>query len=538
MNQLEKKVVESTIFNLIIQYAKFFLGIIDSYLLARVLTPNDWGILLLSLSLVNTVIFFCNFFPPAGEGTMKYYIPQIINKKNEKSIEIRYFIFHIFKIRIISLIVIYILYLVFIFIFNFDLTLFQLFLILSPLIFFNIIQTLNISVYQAFQKFRLVFYVGILQKMIYTAGLLFLFILKLDNSLVFLAYLHLLMAFVIFLFSIIYVIPLIPPKSKNEKDNESIKKKEFYSLYKKFGVYLMLAGIISQIIIFTRNFMFLNFGLVVYITYFMICENSVKFSQSFAGSERSPYLSIFSSLDLKHDEEKFRNLLYQIYKYLMVFLCITIGIMLFYVELYVLVIYSELYVSMIVSVQIFLFTAFSKLVLRNLMVITKATNNTKMNFYISIVQGIFGLSIILLVVLYFNFFIYIVLNTFISFLTSVVYTYLIYKKLNFKLKLSIIYRPFLYFLLSLIITFTIIHFFNFDLLFQTSFLSLFIKSTFYFFIFGLIFYILIYTTKYITKEEFSQLATILPVFNSKSKIIQSCNKIIKKFLPSKPISSK
>ena len=88
----------------------------------------------------------------------------------------------------------------------------------------------------------------------------------------------------------------------------------------------------------------------------------------------------------------------------MMFVCIIVGIMLFYIELYVAIIYSETYIIIIRSLQVFLFTAFAQVIVNNLRILTQSTNNTKINAEIAIIQMVLTISITIIALLFYNFF--------------------------------------------------------------------------------------------------------------------------------------
>ncbi|KKM95646.1 hypothetical protein LCGC14_1186170 [marine sediment metagenome] len=409
---------------------------------------------------------------------------------------------------------------------------------MSPLIFFNIVRVLNSSIFIAFQKFKTWFYAELIGGLLYTIGLFLIYFLQLKNPLLWLTLLQVLIAIISCFFSILIVIPLIPSKKEENSETRHSYNKKFRSIHKSYGFYLMLAGMLLKIMTLTINFLFLNFGFIVFITFFTICENSVTSAQNLSGSNRGSYISVFSGIDYKKDRELFTNLFYQVCKYLTLLLCFITAVMFYYLEIYIIIIYSEIYLSIIIAVQIYLFTAFSRLILRNLMILTKSTKNTRIILYICIVIAIFNITITIISLLFFNFITYIILTVITSFFISIIYTYMVNKKIDLHLKLRIIYKPFAVFLISVLLSLIIIPFVNFQIFSNFSILNIIFNSTIRFFLFLCIFYIFLYLSKIITKEEYNKISKFLPILKSDKKFIRKINKFILYLLPSKRQTSK
>ena len=206
--------------------------------------------------------------------------------------------------------------------------------------------------------------------------------------------------------------------------------------------------------------------------------------------------------------------------------------MLFYVELYIAIIYSETYIIIIRALQLFLFTAFAQVIINNLVILTQSTNNTKINAEIAIIQMIANVSVTLIALLFFNFFLLIIFYVACSFIMTFIMVLLINKQTNFKLKPLLFFKPFIIFLIAFIIVFPLNFYVDYRI-FDEVYLNFFLNGSIKFIFFVSVFYILFYFTKIITKEEFNQLIEIIPILNSENQIIQKFVKIIEKFLPSK-----
>ena len=305
MSKIYKKVAESSSYHLLTVYLTFSFGIMNTFILARILLPEEWALIILTISVINLTIFFCNLFPPNAQESIKYYIPHLSSEGSNKSQEKRTFISHVYKVRLSSGFLILILYLIIISLANFEARLFEIILIMSPIIIFKIISELNTSILLAYQKFRLVFFIKILNPIAVTSCNFIIFLYRLKNPLKLIANAFLLGEIIPCIISIIIIIVLIPIRKKKGKKRTLKQKKDFYEIHKKYGTYLILSdifGLLSGLII---NLLFLKFGYIVFITWLTICQISVASALWFSSSNPSSYISIFSEINYEKNSKSF-----------------------------------------------------------------------------------------------------------------------------------------------------------------------------------------------------------------------------------------
>jgi len=159
MSKEQKKIVKSSAYHLLINYSVFFIGIINTFFIARLVSPEEWGILIFAVSFIGVVSYFCYILPPGAEGTLQFYIPQLKNGNFNRKNEIRHFIFHIYKIRLLLVIVIFLIYLFIIHLLNLDEIYLRTLIIMSPTLILVVFQNLNSSLLLAFLKFKKMFIV-------------------------------------------------------------------------------------------------------------------------------------------------------------------------------------------------------------------------------------------------------------------------------------------------------------------------------------------------------------------------------------------
>ena len=101
MSKLKKRVAESSSFNLLTVYLTFFFSILNTFVLARLLSPGEWALIILTLLFIKIAIFFSNLFPPNAQESIQYYIPYLTRKGHQNGVK-RTFITHVYKIRLLS----------------------------------------------------------------------------------------------------------------------------------------------------------------------------------------------------------------------------------------------------------------------------------------------------------------------------------------------------------------------------------------------------------------------------------------------------
>lgn len=540
MSNVSEKIVESSTYNLLGVYLSFGFAMFNTFFIARLLLPEKWAVIIITINLIYLCVFICNLFPPNAQDSIKYYIPHLtsidIDEPNQKK---RGFILHVYKIRLIGAGFVFLSYLIVAFIANFEKNLLIVILIMSPIVLVDILKNLNTSVLLAFQRFKKFFIINIIYPLIITIGFFLIFYyfpVKYDestqNRITYLvAYIYLFGSILSCLISIFLMIPLLPSKRRNIEES-IINNKGYFDVHKKYGAYLTTADVFMQLSSLIAFLLFINFDLLIFITWLTICEISVTSALHFSSSNPNAYISIFSEINYQKDPETFKSNFYQLNKFLMLFVCVIVGIMIFFVEIYIIVIYSERYLTIILFIQIYLFTTFSRIIVRNLFILTQSTNNTKINAQIAGIQTIFIIFSVTFALIFFSFTALIILFLFNSFLMIFFAVYLVNKKLDIKLSSLLFFKPFIIFLVSIIPVLLLAPFIYFEITPDFYLLNVFFNNAIKFFIFVIIFYVIFYFTKTLTKEEFDQLIEIIPILHSDNNFVKNIVNLIRKFLPS------
>jgi len=73
---ISEKIIEGNIFSFIQTYGSFFIALISSYFIARILSAEEWGYLILGISTISTISLLIAYFPPASQIMLNQLIPQ------------------------------------------------------------------------------------------------------------------------------------------------------------------------------------------------------------------------------------------------------------------------------------------------------------------------------------------------------------------------------------------------------------------------------------------------------------------------------
>jgi hypothetical protein len=263
---------------------------------------------------------------------------------------------------------------------------------------------LNDSVLFAYHKFKLVFITRILSPITITTFNFLIYFFQLEDPIFLIAYAYLLGTVISSSLSIILILKLIFTENNKEKLSLSYKSSDYYEIHKKYGIYLIVAdlsGLISGLII---NLLFLEFEFIIFITYITICQISATSALMFSSSNPESYISIFSEINYEDNPKTYQTLFYELNNFLMIFVCIIVAIMFFYIEFYIVVIYSTRYFVILGAIRLFLFTAFAQVIINNLMILTLSTNNTKINAEYGIVKMIIDISLTIIALIFFDFY--------------------------------------------------------------------------------------------------------------------------------------
>ncbi len=529
-----EKIIKGNFYTIIQTYGSFFITILSSFFIARLLSEESWAFLILGLYTVSILGILFAFFPPAANLILNQYIPQY-NYKNEID-KLRSLIYSILFLRLlISLVCWIIIFLIFIIFINQNI-LFQIYVILSPIIVFEIMINTCAFTLRGFYKFKEVAIINLSRILLLLALYTIIFFNSPENPIILLSLANVLSYLIPVFFSIIFIIRIVP---KAKKKNNLLNIRQVFKISKEFGIYFQVASSVSQGVLYIKqNFLFYS-GSPEYLTYYKISRNSRNFALQASGASGTPLLSIFSELSAKKQYEKLEYTVYMISKYGILIHCIISAILFFFIDVYILLIYTENYLLIAFFIQILLFDGFAFILYSYLNAILVSINKPKLIFKRDIILRILDLLFSLFVIYFWGFSGYIIFVVLFSFFNLFV-NWLIFKTRSVKevnLKIWPILKMLILFLISLLISlifsFFILNLINFENFLIHDIFKRILKDSIELGVFFIVFYLIIYVTKTITKEEINELLS-RDIFSRNLKgLNKNISKVLIRFFPSK-----
>jgi len=528
-----EKIIKGNFYNFIQIYANFILNILSTFLIARLLTQDIWGTLILALATTAVIQIIIAYFPPAKDLILNQYIPRYYYKEDFE--KLRSLLLSSYFIQFFVAFLCWIGFLLYLSYISNQTLFYQLSIILSPLIILETINSFCSNCLKGFYKFG-INTGGIIARIIILLILYFLiFLFNLENPVIFIALANVISYLIPIMGQIIYIFKIIP--RKNSKDY-LFNLKNLFIISKDFGLYFQVSTSIATIIGYANQSILYNYGQPSYLTYLKICSNTSYFAVQAAGTLGTPILSIFSELSIKNEYEKIERSFHKIIKINGIILCIVSGILFFFIDIYLLIIYTESYFSIIIFIRIFLLEGYAHLVFSNLNALMVSLIKPKVLFIRDIFTNLYRLIFYFISIYFFDFFGYIVFIVIAIHLDVLINLFIIRKEQYSRIKISLWHLSkmlilfFISIFSSLLIQIFIFSFIDINNNLMDDFLFRIFKDLIGFIFFILIFYSIIYLTKTFTKEEIDNL------FNRElfSKYLKGKNKrlsnILMRFLPS------
>lgn len=338
---------KNTFYSFLFSYGKFLFALISSFIIARIISQETWGFLILTLSFINIFTFIFVFFPPSLGLSFHYYIPRY-RALNQNS-KLKSFVLNSLIIRIIFLIPIFILNLI-IFTIFFDFFKISLknythvFYILSPLIAINSLDKIFNDLSRALNMFKIVFILLVIKYVVNIGGLIYLFLFVNIISLEMIAIITLLASLVPFLINFIVIFYTLKNKIKTTEEERITLKQTFKLLY-KYGSNL---SVISFIDSFYREFRIQSIGFSVeteFVTGFNLALHYREVSLEAVRSLTQPLTISFSGLYSTKQFNQIEKIFKVIFSYSLFLILLVSGILFFFTEFFLSLIYGESYLK-------------------------------------------------------------------------------------------------------------------------------------------------------------------------------------------------
>ncbi|MFW9820770.1 MAG: lipopolysaccharide biosynthesis protein, partial [Candidatus Thorarchaeota archaeon] len=338
-------------------YSNYFLALVTSFLLARMISILSWGYLITATSIITIFTVILGYLPPGLSASLNYYIPRY--KALKQMSILRSFILYSLYTKIIIELAFFLLILGFFFIFSgiFAISLngyIHLLFILAPLMLITNLFNFFRSIHVGFGRFKFNYIVSIM-KFIINVGLLLILFLFFDNVTIekiavvnILTMLYpLLASAVVFYFSFIKIQETVEPQ---------LKYKEFFSTTIKYGGFVSTQSVLSNIWGEVKKVSTNIFVSEEMVTGYTIAKRYTEVISLSISSFASPLLVSFSSLSSKNEISKISKIYKLYFKYSFFLISLVSGVLFFLTDFFLFFVYGVDYLIFSFLVKLFIFT--------------------------------------------------------------------------------------------------------------------------------------------------------------------------------------
>ncbi len=529
-----RKFAKSAFYSLFNSYGIFIFQIIISFFMARLISKELWGFLLLAMSYINIVSLILSFFPPALTFSLNYYIPRYVtlnqNSKLKRMVKAGLYLKATFALItfFISLIIFYLMKPFFA---TYLLGYTNLLFLLSPLIFIMGLGTLLDSIYQGLFKYKLIFLLTLLKFSFYISALVICLIFGITN-LELIALLNLLSYLIPFLVSFLIFIKIYLNIKPTEEPKDSFKK--VLSKMTKYGTPLSISIFLNETWKQFQTPIIGGYEPLSTITGFTISKYYSQISLTAAASFSNPLITSFSSLDIKNEHKQIVQIYNMTFKFSLFFMLLISGGLYILTDFFLMLVYGESYLIYSTIVKLYLITIIFTILGNIFIPLLNAKNKIKIiplltiinlfiiipSFFIGIIfYGIIGAIISLIISKFIVFIIQLILSIKIG---------------NVKIKINKIFFQYLIFFISLFLA-VILE----ELLFREMRINVLQNLNLLFFknlnVLGLISFLLIYFLlnilfKIFSPKEIEFLEALLSSDKFQYRVIKKFLKFLKKIL--------
>ena len=531
-----KLLFKNTIFSYLNSYSSYIFSLATSFIIARTISRDLWGILLLGISIIHIIVNLLAFFPPSLSYTLSHYVPRYLIEKEYG--KLKSFIRNIFIQRGISTGIFFIIsFLIFILFLNtFEIVLenyVHILFILSPLIIKSGFNQIFHGINQGFNEFKFLFYLQILRSTIYIGGLIMIVFLVNPITLESITLIYLmseLIPFVVNSINILITYLRIP----TSKDQNKISFKETFKHVFSYGSYVSMGTWFYNT---WNNIEFQAIGLLEgpqWVTGYSISINYFAVARFSLSSFSNPLMVSFSRLDKINDYEKLRKLFNLILYYTSFFFLLLAGVFFFATDFFLAFFYTPSYLIYAPMTKLLLIASLFMIFAPQFQALIQGTNKVKIIPKISLLTYTIKASIFLIGLIYFGILGMVIGSIIIKITMLIINIYLCYRIFNFTVQVKKLILLYSMALLSIFIVSILEVLFldtlNYQFLSFLNLVPIFEQlDVFSILLFILIYFGLNYIFKIFTYEDLEKILTLVAQRKKRRTMIIRIFKIFKPF---------
>ncbi|MFX1420591.1 MAG: oligosaccharide flippase family protein, partial [Promethearchaeota archaeon] len=342
LNKEHKILAKNSFYSLLYSYSNFFFSIITSIFIARLISPEVWGFLILAISLIAIFSLILIFLPPGVGPSIIYYLSQfkVLNQNRKVKSLIR----NSLLLRVLFIIPVYFLSIL---IFSVLIDFFALnlkeyvflFYILSPLIIINALNPILDDIIRAMNMFKIVYFLLVLKNGIYIGGLLWFFLDINPITVEKIAFLLVISSLIPFILNSLIVFYIIQVKTKKTTEEglsfrECIKKIYYYGTY--FSIISMVSSFNKEI----KTQLIGTFTPASMVTGYHIGTQYVGVSQAALSPINRPLTISSTRLISKNQITQIPRIFNIIFNYSLFFILLINGFLFYIVDIFLYLVYG------------------------------------------------------------------------------------------------------------------------------------------------------------------------------------------------------
>jgi O-antigen/teichoic acid export membrane protein len=350
-----KTLAKNALLSIFLSYGTYIFTLLTSFLFARLISREEWAILILASSIIGIFSIIVSFLPPGLMFSMNFYLPRYRAKNNQ--LKLRSFMIRAFYMRILVIFVIFFIAISIISLFESYYTVFlnnhiTLLYILAPLIIIQNLDGFFMTFLVGFNLFKTNFYFFLLKSASKIVPLIVAFVLFGTINIEAIALINLISLIIPVVLELLIFIKKIPKVKSKEVDGFSFKK--FIMKVVGYGSFLRIENFMNSMWGEVQTVAIGTYESSKWVTGNNISKNFTNVTTSFLSSLSNPLIYSLSSLDYKENYDKIANMFKTIFNYsLFIFLFIS-GLLFFISDFFLSFIYLESYVEYALLIKIIL----------------------------------------------------------------------------------------------------------------------------------------------------------------------------------------
>jgi len=536
LNKDQKILAKNSIYSILISYGSYFSSMITSFLMARLISQEEWGFLIIATSYITIASLILSFLPPGLGYSLNYYIPKYIALNQKK--RLKYFIKICFFIRIIFTILVYLvsilIFSIFIDIFAINLQNYgHLLILISPIIILSSINSILLEINYSFNRFNFVLLLVLIQN-VFNIGVLIICFLFINNvPIELIAIVNVLTLLTPFIFNCVFTFLFLHYNLKNTEE-EKLSLKETIKNLSVYGSQMSFTDFISKFYtqLRTQSIGILESPQIV--TGYTIADHYREVSTGAIGSLRKPLTISFSSLYANKKYDQIQST-YRILLKFSIFIELTImAFMFFFADFYLEFIYGESYLVFSLIFRLFMISLIFRVPGTFFFSTLKASDKVKYIVPIVFIISSIRISGFIIGLIYYGIIGALIISLLLNILIIIVLIILTFKILEIKVLIIKLILQYSIFFIALVIS-LICEFYFLDSLntfiLQSFNLSFFESFNFLSFgIFLLIYLILNIVFKIFNKSDIENIESLFNKDNFTHKSIRKGLKLLKKVI--------